>query len=85
MVANKIEFCRPGHVLFPLKRNFSAHMAICQQLKGGVSVIKDSATMDKLSSHIKSFEQCGNSWGKSFNFASYSTCTIHVFFHRGFW
>jgi hypothetical protein len=39
---------RPGHVPFPLRRNFTSLMSVCNKLKGHVSVVKDKETMDAM-------------------------------------
>ncbi len=35
---------RPGHVIFPLRRNFTSHLAICRKMRGLPSVVRDQRT-----------------------------------------
>ncbi len=50
-------------MIFPLKRNFTAHISICQKFKGVVSVVKDRGTMSNLNEKIKLRQQCRNNIG----------------------
>ena len=50
---------RPGHVLFPDKRNFSAMIDLCEMFHGTASVITDKETQDELFSMFKKEPNCG--------------------------
>ncbi len=55
---------RPGHVLFPMKRNFTAHRALCSKMRGVTSVIKDGQTQETMNKEMEKYPSCGNSHGK---------------------
>ena len=56
---------RPGHVPFPMRRNFTTHMELCQKMKGITSVVKDEKTRQWMDNEmIKHSAQCGNNIGK---------------------
>ncbi len=54
---------RPGHVIMPMKRNFSAHMDVCSKFKGVASVIRDAETQKNMNEEMKLYPACGNSNG----------------------
>ena len=37
---------RPGHVIFPKRRNFTSHVALCQKMRGSTSVIQVKNIVD---------------------------------------
>ena len=43
---------RPGHVIFPEKRNFTAAVEICRKMRGQISAVDSKRTMDAL---VKTF------------------------------
>ncbi len=51
---------RPGHVVFPMKRNFTAHTAICRKMKGVASVIRDEETRLQMDLDLNFPEQCSD-------------------------
>jgi hypothetical protein len=46
---------RPGHVLFPERRNLTTHHAFCRKLKGETSVVYDNATQAWMSRQILNY------------------------------
>ncbi len=56
---------RPGHVVMPMKRNFTSHTTICNKLKGVPSVIDSADTQQKMNKEMIKHANCGNSKGSS--------------------
>ena len=56
---------RPGHIMLPMKRTFESHTAICNKLRGKVSVVNDQESQLWLNREIEKFPQCGNEIGKA--------------------
>ena len=54
---------RPGHVLFPDKRNFTAMVSLCQKFQGIPSIIKDEATLNELSTIFDNQPACHSTDG----------------------
>ncbi len=57
---------RPGHVAFPMKRNFTSHVAMCNKLKGVASVVRDNETMMQMEETMNKFPVCGNGVRENF-------------------
>ena len=55
---------RPGHVIYPEKRRFPLHHALCTKLKGRTSVIRDSATQLWMNEKIEQTPSCLDANGK---------------------
>ena len=52
---------RPGHVLFPERRNFSAHSALCARMRGRPSVVRSREDQEEMTDEFGKFPQaCGN-------------------------
>ena len=49
---------RPGHVLFPEKRNITTAVSICSQMRGKVSVIKSRETQTEMNDRIRDVKSC---------------------------
>lgn len=57
------ELCRPvrpGHVIFPLRRNFSESVSLCRKMRGLTSVMKDRETQDALRGVLREHRACGD-------------------------
>ena len=55
---------RPGHVAFPMKRNFTSHVSLCNKLKGMASVVRDNNTMVWMNKNLKQHTDCRNNIGR---------------------
>ena len=58
---NKDDLCiplRPGHVLFPEKRNITATISICNQMRGKVSVVSSRRMQTELNERVRNVESC---------------------------
>lgn len=51
---------RPGHVLFPTRRNFTSHASLCRKLRGVPSVVQDQATQDWMVGQVRRYRSCGD-------------------------
>ncbi len=77
---------RPGHVVMPMKRNFTSHRSVCRKLKGVASVVKDAETQEVMNEEMKKYPACGNSNGRcccltfAHHFVGYTITTYQVFF-----
>ena len=49
---------RPGHVIMPNQRNFTAHVKTCQKFGGRVSVLKDMDTQVSLGETVTQHQPC---------------------------
>ena len=49
---------RPGHVILPEARNFSAHVAACKKLRGGTTVVHDYRTEVMLKEELRRHDAC---------------------------
>ncbi len=49
---------RPGHVLMPNMRNFSAHHSLCRKFHGVTSVVDSQNTQDDLIGELGKNPQC---------------------------
>ena len=49
---------RPGHVLMPNLRNFSAHHSLCKKFHGITSVIHSQETQDALTGELMKYPAC---------------------------
>ncbi len=49
---------RPGHVLMPNMRNFSAHHSLCRKFHGVTSVVDSQNTQDDLIGELRKNPQC---------------------------
>ena len=49
---------RPGNVVMPNQRNFSAHMETCQKFGGKTTVVRDMETQTTLGKIVESHEPC---------------------------
>ena len=76
--ASMQEICtpvRPGHVIMPVRRNFTSHRSICTRFRGIMSVIGDEQTQDALNEQVSRHEVCRDKHGiGKTNFAV--CCTI---------
>ncbi len=59
--ADDSEICippRPGHVLYPEKRNYTSLIELCAKFKGKPSVVKDNETQLELTARAAQYKEC---------------------------
>ena len=49
---------RPGNVIMPNQRNFTAHLRVCQQLGSAVGTVSDAATQAAMSAEVAEHKAC---------------------------
>ena len=57
----KEELCapvRPGNVIMPNQRNFTAHLRVCQQFGARVGVVSDAPTQAAMSREVSGHRAC---------------------------
>ena len=67
MELSEDEICRPirpGHVIMPNQRNFTAFTSLCKKFGGSVTVIKDAETQNALTEIAARFDTCMVNTGK---------------------
>ena len=49
---------KPGHVIFPERRDFVAHNAICHKMRGLPSVVENEKILKDLNKRVQRHESC---------------------------
>ncbi len=52
-----------GHVIMPVKMNFSSHLSLCQKFRGRMGVVKDAKTQTSMTKEILKRPQCSDILG----------------------
>ncbi len=50
----------PGHVVFPMRRDFQSHVGLCSKMRGITTTVQDQAMNDKLMDEVEQWTSCGD-------------------------
>ena len=52
---------QPGDVVFPMRRNFTSHVSLCQRMRGQTTVVQSEEMQQTLLEELKKYnDSCGD-------------------------